>query len=78
MDNLGVNIGRGLASRIEKQLSKATSDALTFEDRSIRQVRGGWQQRYGALHTEEISNQRYALFGSVWGGTGSGGSTVGP
>ena len=35
-NNVGVNIGSGLASRIEKQLTAATNDALTFEDNSVR------------------------------------------
>ena len=66
-DNIGVNIGSGLASRIEKQLTAATNDALTFEDRSVRNVRGGWQQRYGARHTEDLNSGSFAQFGSVWG-----------
>ncbi len=73
-NNIGVNIGSGLASRIEKQLTAATNNALTFEDNSVRNVRGGWQQRYGARHTEDLNSATLALFGSVW----SSGSTVGP
>ena len=65
-NNVGVNIGNGLASRIEKQLTAATNDALTFEDRSVRNVRAGWQQRYGARHTEDLNSASLAQFGSVW------------
>jgi len=73
-DNVGINIGNGLASRIEKQLSAATNDALNFQDRSVRNVRAGWQQRYGSRHTEDLNSSNFAQFGSVWGSS----STVGP
>lgn len=73
-DNIGTNIGSGFASRIEKQLTAATGDALTFNDRSVRSVRAGWQQRYGARHTEDLSSTDLALFGSVWNSS----TTVGP
>jgi len=72
--NLGLNIGSAVASRIKKQLDNTIGGAATFGDNSLRNVRAGWQQRYGALHTEGFDSDDYMLFGSVWNSS----FTVGP
>jgi len=60
------NVGDAVAARIERALTSATNDARMFQDNASQNVRAGWQQRYGGLQMENVVDNDYAMFGSVW------------
>jgi hypothetical protein len=72
--NSAQNMGNILSRRINKGITSAVNGSSNSQDLSIRNVRAGWQQRYGAMQLEDVVPNPYALFGG-WSGASS---TAGP
>jgi hypothetical protein len=60
------NVGDAVAARIEHAITSAANDASMFQDNASQNVRAGWQQRYGGIQMENVVDDDYAMFGSVW------------
>lgn len=72
--NTSTNMGNILGRRINNSMKSITDNNRTSQDISIQNIRGGWQQRYGAMQLEDVIPNAYALFGG-WSGSST---TVGP
>lgn len=68
------NMGSILGRRIQEGVTSAINNSQNSRDLAIENIRGGWQQRYGALQLENTLPNSYALFGG-WSGSSN---TVGP
>ena len=73
-NNQNTNMGNMLGRRMKDSMTSIANNGKTSEDLSIMSVRGGLQQRYGAMQLEAMIPNQYALFGT-WSNSST---TVGP
>ena len=65
--DLARNVGESVGNRLYRGINSALNDSATASDRSVPKVRAGLQQRYNSLQMENVVDNDYAMFDSVWG-----------